>query len=84
MIKSPTVLQGTHSDWQLEILLQFLVGTYDQDLNYVDDWKFVLKLNLSSISGFWLDCLTSIPWSWMDMHAYLVCRASSSINLIFA
>ena len=28
--------------------------------------------NLTSLSGFWFDCVTSIPWSWLDFETYTV------------
>ncbi len=36
------------------------------------------KRNLSSLRGFWFDCATSIPFSYMDLHLYLV-RGSSKL-----
>ncbi len=45
---------------------------YDQDLNYVDDWQCVAKRNLQALSGFWFDAVTSIPWSFLDLHSSLV------------
>ena len=32
----------------------------------------VLRRNVTSVSGFWFDCITSIPWSYLDYAAYLV------------
>uniref|UniRef100_A0A7S0MT42 Ion transport domain-containing protein n=1 Tax=Cryptomonas curvata TaxID=233186 RepID=A0A7S0MT42_9CRYP len=44
-------------------------------MTYRDDFIISLKRNLSSITGFWFDCVTSIPWSYMDLHFYLACIA---------
>lgn len=62
----------TRAPPQFEIVIQFFTGTYDKDLNYIDDWKWILQSKLVSLTGFWLDCVTSIPWAWIDMQAYLV------------
>jgi hypothetical protein len=42
------------------------------DMNYIDDFAWVVKKNLFSLTGFWFDCVTSIPWSCFDMAEYLV------------
>ncbi len=52
------------------------MGAYDNDLNYVDDWKWVAKQNLLSPTGFWFDAVTSIPWSFLDLHSSSVCSTS--------
>ena len=38
---------------QTECLVQFLVGVYDDNLLYVDDWRSIAARNLSSLTGFW-------------------------------
>jgi hypothetical protein len=57
---------------KVEAFAQFFLGYYEEDMTYQDDFLASLKRNLSSISGFWFDCITSIPWSYMDLHFYLV------------
>ncbi len=52
------------------------MGAYDNDLNYVDDWQWVAKQNLLSPTGFWFDAVTSIPWSFLDLHSSSVCSVS--------
>ena len=57
---------------QVELSIQFGVGIYDHKLEYVDDWRLVASTYLMSLFGFWFDCVTSIPFSFMDLHFYLV------------
>ncbi len=57
---------------QVEVTLQFFVGVYTEDLEYVDDWNKVVSKTLTSISGFWFDSFTSIPWSYLDLQLYAV------------
>jgi hypothetical protein len=61
-----------HFASQVEAFVQFFLGSYSQDLTYQDNLLMSLKRNLSSVRGFWFDCVTSIPWSYMDLHVYLV------------
>jgi hypothetical protein len=58
--------------WQVEAFSQFFIGYYKIDMTYEDNLAVCIARNLSSFSGFWFDCVTSIPWSYMDMHFYLV------------
>jgi hypothetical protein len=61
---------------QVEAFTQFFLGYFEEDMTYQDDFLVSLRKNLSSISGFWFDCVTSIPWSYIDLNFYLVrCRA---------
>ena len=57
---------------QFEILVQFFVGKYHKDLEYIDNIFWILKTNLTTPSGFWFDCITSIPWSCIDFNTHLV------------
>ncbi len=66
---------------QVEAFTQFFLGYYEEDMTYQDDFVVSLKRNLSSISGFWFDCVTSIPWSYMDLHFYLVLSCTLSCLL---
>jgi hypothetical protein len=56
----------------VEAFTQFFLGYYTHDMTYQDDFVTSVKRNLLSVTGFWFDCVTSIPWSYMDMHFYLV------------
>ena len=57
---------------QFEIALQFVTGSMDLSETYCDDFKVISAKYLSSLSGFWFDTLTSIPWSFNDLYAYQV------------
>ena len=57
---------------QFEALSRFAVGTYGHGQVYEDDVGRVVMNNLSSLTGFWFDCVTSIPWSWLDFATYKV------------
>ena len=64
--------------------MRFFVGTYNVDMTYDDDMVSVARKNLLSVSGFWFDCVTCIPWSYMDLRVYLVsphrpCLLSSNL-----
>ncbi len=66
---------------QVEAFVQFFLGRYSEDLTYEDDLLVSLQRNLTSVSGFWFDCVTSIPWSYMDLHLYLVRCGAHSVAL---
>ncbi len=51
---------------------------YTEDLEYVDDWNKVVAKTLRSLSGFWFDTFTSIPWSYLDLQLYMVPTALPS------
>jgi hypothetical protein len=68
--------------WQLEAFSQFFIGHYKIDMTYEDNLVVCITRNLSSFSGFWFDCVTSIPWSYMDMHFYLVLIRPLFISVI--
>ena len=57
---------------QVEALLRFGVGSYLANQEYEDDFRVIALGNLTSLSGFWFDCITSIPWSWLDLQIYTV------------
>jgi hypothetical protein len=57
---------------QFEIVLQFITGSLDLSETYCDDYKVIGAKYLSSISNFWFDLVTSIPWSFSDVYAYQV------------
>jgi hypothetical protein len=66
---------------QFEVFIQFFVGVFDERLGYIDDPKEIAMRNLTSFTSFWFDCVTSIPWSYIDMHQYLV-HAIHEIKLL--
>ena len=57
---------------QFEVASQFFVGSFDNSETYFDDIKLIMIRNLTSVTGFWFDLLTSMPWSFMDVNAYKV------------
>ena len=65
---------------QTEIIINFVVGAYDNDSIYVDKFSWVTRRYLLSLTGFWFDSITSIPWSCMDLQSYLVRFVALSVN----
>jgi hypothetical protein len=64
---------GIYRLWlQVEALSRFVVGSLDIGPDYEDDIRVIALNNLKSLSGFWFDGITSIPWSWMDLQMYTV------------
>jgi hypothetical protein len=45
---------------------------YTEDMMYIDNWRIVAAKLCLSTTGIWFDIMTSIPWSFMDLHSYLV------------
>ena len=68
----PSLVRLIKKLMQVEAFIQFFLGYYAHDMTYQDDLVVSVKRNLSSLSGFWFDCVTSIPWSYMDLYFYLV------------
>ena len=58
--------------WQFEVFTQFFIGTFEDSPSLLNDFALVLLRNFTSVSGFWFDCVTSIPWSYLDYGAYTV------------
>jgi hypothetical protein len=54
------------------VILHFFVGFYDNGEKYIDDVKKIFYKSLMALGGFWFDCVTSLPWSFMDLYAYKV------------
>ncbi len=52
--------------------VQLCVGLFDENLEYVDEWRVVAARAVLSVRGFWFDCATSFPCSLVDLHYYLV------------
>jgi hypothetical protein len=57
---------------QVEAFAQFLIGSYNTDMSYVDDFGSIVMRNMLSVTGFWFDLVTSIPWAYVDLSFYLV------------
>ncbi len=57
---------------QVEAFSQFFIGSFNTDMSYVDDFYCIVKRNLQSVSGFWFDLVTSIPWAYVDLGFFLV------------
>ena len=52
-------------------MTQFVLGVYDNG-GYIDSFSVIAWRSVTSVTGFWFDCVTSIPWSCIDLHLYLV------------
>jgi len=62
----------------LDAFLPFLVGYYTSEHEYIDEWRVVAAHVSMSFSSFWFDCVTSIPWSWIDLQVFLTCASQVS------
>ncbi len=63
---------------QIEVVLHFFIGFYDSADKYIDDIRTIVLKSLMALGGFWFDCITSLPWSFMDLYAYQVHISFSS------
>ncbi len=63
---------------KVEIVLQFITGSVDLSEKYCDDIRVISAVYLSSFSGFWFDCVTSIPWSLNYLYSYQVTMISKT------
>uniref|UniRef100_A0A7S0M770 Ion transport domain-containing protein n=1 Tax=Cryptomonas curvata TaxID=233186 RepID=A0A7S0M770_9CRYP len=83
--KFPTLFFDVAVDsfFLLEVLLQFAVGTLDEDGGYCDDAVAIARRSLSSPAGFWFDAATSVPFSFLDFKLHLDCvyRLARTSNL---
>jgi hypothetical protein len=70
--------------WQVEIVLQFFTGSLDISEVYCDEFSVVAAKYLSSISGFWFDFVTSLPWSFNDLYAYQVTMSECESVSLFS
>ena len=68
---------------QVEVFIQFFVGMYDNKQEYIDDWRLVASAYLMSPFGFWFDCVTSVPWSFMDLRFLLVHKRLFYLDLLY-
>jgi hypothetical protein len=72
----PTDIESAH---QIEVAFQFVTGTFDSTETYCDELSFIATRYLTTIRGFWFDCITSVPWSFMDLAVYRV-RSTPALN----
>jgi hypothetical protein len=54
---------------QAEVVIQFFMGTLDVADTYCDDVRRVSYHYLMAPTGFWLDIITSLPWSINDLYS---------------
>lgn len=54
------------------MISQFFIAYYDDNGSYVDDITEVAKRYGLSITSFWFDLATSLPWSYLDLYVYQV------------
>ncbi len=57
---------------QMEIGLNFLVGYWNGEGEYVDSPSAVAKHYVGSIFRFWFDITTSVPFSFIDYNVAMV------------
>jgi hypothetical protein len=67
-----TVPSTTNPLPQLEVASQFFIAYYDANGTYVDDFASVFSKYCLSIENFCFDTVTSLPWSYLDVLAYMV------------
>ncbi len=54
---------------QTEVASQFFMGTLDISDTYCDDMHKIAIKYLTSFTGFWMDVVTSLPWSLNDLYS---------------
>jgi hypothetical protein len=54
---------------QAEVVIQFLMGTLDISDTYCDDMGKIAYKYVTAPAGFWLDVITSLPWSFNDLYS---------------
>ncbi len=62
---------------QIEVACQFGIGTFDSTGTYCDEIGVIVRRYLTKLRGFWFDCMTSVPWSYMDFAVYVVWLSTS-------
>ena len=55
---------------QFEVFCQFVIGVFDKNGVYVDDFGTVARKYLLTATSFTFDFVTSLPWSYMDIYSY--------------
>jgi len=63
-----------------DVFMQFVIGSFDDSQTLLSDLKLAAKRNFTSLGGFWFDCITSVPWSYLDYQAYLACFQENEIT----
>ena len=61
---------------KVEVASKFFIGFHGKNNEYIDDISLVAYKVLTSLSGFWFDLFTSVPWSYFDVLAYQASGAS--------
>ncbi len=56
----------------MEVVVPFFMGTLDTSDTYCDDFRKIAINYLTSLTGFWFDFLTSLPWSLNDLYTIQV------------
>ena len=59
----------SHCYAQFEVFSQFFIAYYDNRGIYVDELISVVTNYTGSVTRFWFDIGTSIPWSYLDFLA---------------
>ncbi len=57
---------------QMEVVVPFFMGKLDVSDTYCDDIRVIARKYLASLTGFWFDFLTSLPWSVNDLYTLQV------------
>jgi hypothetical protein len=58
--------------------MQFFVGTLDISDIYCDDIHVIARKYVTSLTGFWIDSITSVPWSINDLYSRQVCLCQNA------
>jgi hypothetical protein len=69
---------------QVELFLQFFVGVYTKDLQYVDSLRAIAAKHLRAPGKITFDMATSIPWSCIDFNEYVqscIINPESAVSL---
>jgi hypothetical protein len=64
---------------QVEIGLNFLVGFWNDDGEYIDSPAAVAQHYAGSIFRFWFDITTSVPFSFIDYQVAMVSHCTSPL-----
>jgi hypothetical protein len=54
---------------QAEVVIQFMMGTLNISDTYCDDAGKIAYKYVTAPAGFWLDVITSLPWSFNDLYS---------------
>ena len=56
----------------MEVVVPFFMGKLDVSDTYCDDIREIARNYVTSLTGFWFDFLTSLPWSFNDLYTLQV------------